>query len=86
MIVKAEAFEDRGGTAFGGPGVDIGQTGLHLGDARGVVRRLSLVHQRGAFHIGGQNRFNQRHVRRRHLLSDATDLGTRGQADVACVK
>ena len=44
------------------------------------------MHQRGAFHIGGQHRFNQRHVRRRHLLGDAPDLGARWQADVACVK
>ena len=79
MVVKAEPLEDRGGTAFGGPGVDIGKAG-------GIIRCLCLVHQGGAFDIGGQHRIDQRHVRGRDLLGDAPDLGARGQADVARVQ
>ncbi len=81
--IKTKAAQDRGGAGLGGPGVDIGEAGLHLTDAGGVGGGFGLGQQLGAFGIGGEHRVEERDLVAGHLLRDAADAGAGGQGDGA---
>ncbi len=78
---KAQALENAGCPALGGPGVDVGEAGLDLGDAGGVGGGLRLAQQLVALGVGGQHRLHQRGVRGRRLLRDAAHAGPLGARD-----
>ena len=80
-IVKAQTFEDRGGTRLGGPGINIAEARLNLGDAVGVVGLLGQ--QCGAFRVRGQHRIKKRHLGGGDLLGDTADPGAFWQDDIA---
>ena len=86
FVVETKPLQDRRCAAFGGPSVDIGQTGLDVSDAGRVFGGLALFHQPGAFNVGLQHRVDQRGLGRGHLLCDAADLGAGGQRDIAAVE
>ena len=81
--VKPQTLEDRGGAGFGGIGVDIGQTGMDVGDAMRIICGFGFGHQFGAFHIGGQNGVQQGHLVAGHFLTDAANARAGGQGDGA---
>jgi len=87
---QSRAFEDPAARAFGGPRRRYsGQTGLHLGDARGSVRCLSLVHRgRLRFHIGGPETVSNQRTRQTTAPLERCPpiLARERAADVACVK
>lgn len=81
--VETQPLQDRRGAALGRPGVDIGQTMLDLGDPVRIGGGLGLLHQRGAFGIGGQHRVEKRSRGGGHLLRHAADARAGGQGDLA---
>ena len=76
-LVKAQTFENGRGAPFGGPGINIGQTGLHLGDSVGIF--AGIGQERRPLDICGQNRVEQRQIIGRGLLRHAANLGPTGQ-------
>jgi hypothetical protein len=71
---EAQAFEDGGRSRLCRPGVDVGQAGLHVGDAICVGGGLGLGQQRLALGVGAQHRVDQGDLVAGHLLADAADF------------
>ena len=72
-FIKAQSFENGRGAPFGGPGINIGQTGLHLGYSVGIF--AGIGQKRRPLDICGQDRIEQRQVIGRGLLRHAANLG-----------
>jgi hypothetical protein len=86
LCVEPEALQDRAGAAFGGPGIDVGQPVLDIGDAVRIMRRFRLGQKRGALGVGLKHGIKERSRRRRHFLRHAPDARPRRQAYLAALK
>jgi hypothetical protein len=60
FLIEAEADEDTGSAGRRGVSVDRIQPLIDMAEAIGIMRRLALRHQRGAFLVGRQNGFERR--------------------------
>ncbi len=59
FLREAEASENAGGARFGRMGVDIDETHLDVGDPVRIGCGIGLLHQGGAFLVGGENDLQQ---------------------------
>ncbi len=82
---ESQPLEDAGCARLAGPGVDVLQPGLHLGDAMRVGRGLGLGHERRALRVGVEHGLQHGRLRGRHLLRHAADAGALRQHDLARV-
>ncbi len=67
-------------------GVDIGQSGMDLGDSLGFGGSLGLGQQGGPFLVGGQHGFQQALRTVRRFLRDTADSRPSGQGDGARIR
>ena len=82
-VGKSEAREDRGGAGRGRVRAHVGEPGLDLGDAVGIVRGLRFGQQRAALAIGLEHDLEQAFRAVRRFLRQPPDAPARRQLDGA---
>jgi hypothetical protein len=86
LVGEAQALEDGGGARLAGPGVDVGEAGLDLGDAVGVLGGVGFAEQGLALGVGCEDGVQEGDVVAGNLLRDAADAGAAGDLDGAGVE